>query len=94
MPKRVLAVADADEAFELLSASTRTRSVVVVDADDFGTRFVRDLRAVFPSTRLIAVSREPATRREALRAGAVRALPRSAPPASLRTAIAAAVAAN
>jgi hypothetical protein len=87
-PRRLTSVSGADQAFELVNSSSRQRTVVVVDADAYGTRFVRDLRSVFPSVRVIAISREPATRALALRAGAVRALPRSAPPSRLAKAIA------
>ena len=92
LPRRVLSVAGANEAFDLVAAGDRDRSVVVLDTDAFGTRVIRDLRAVFPSVRVIALSREPATRSLAHRAGAVRALPRNTPTSRLVKAIAAAAA--
>jgi len=62
--------------------------VVVVDADAHGIRFVSDLRAVFARVRVIAISREPARRIQAVRAGATLALPRDATTRQLARAIA------
>jgi hypothetical protein len=89
-PRRLLSTGGVDETFALVTVSRRARTVVVVDADRYGTRFVADLRAVFPSVRVIALSREPATRALALRAGALRVLPRDTPTARLERAIVAA----
>ena len=62
-------------------------SAVVVDADEYGTLFIADVHAVFPSVPVIAISREPARRAQAIRAGAVVALPRNASAAQLAKAI-------
>ncbi|MGH3071841.1 MAG: beta strand repeat-containing protein [Gaiellaceae bacterium] len=87
-PRRVTAAAGADQTFALVSSDRHQVGVVVVDADALGTRFIADLRTVFPSVRVIAISREPARRALALRAGAVRALPRSTTAKQLAKAIA------
>jgi hypothetical protein len=87
---RVIAqAATPDETFALAASRTRDVSVVVVDVDKYGIAFVTDLRTVFPSLRVIAVSKSAAIRARAVRAGAVRALPRSTTAAQLAKAIAA-----
>ena len=87
MPRRVSSVPDADHAFDLLSTPRRQVGAVVVDADEYGTLFIADLHAVFPTVPVIAISREPARRVQAIRAGAVVALPRNASTAQLAKAI-------
>jgi hypothetical protein len=74
---RVIAQATPDQTFALAASKGTDVSVVVVDADAYGVGFVGDLRTVFPSVRVIAIATHPSTRARALRAGAVRALPRS-----------------
>ena len=88
MPRRVSAAADADQTFDLIASTSHAVDVVVVDADAHGTRFIADLRAVFPNVRVIAISREPARRVLAVRAGATLALPRNTPARQLAKAIA------
>ena len=86
---RVVATATPDQTFALAASAARNVGVVVVDVDAYGVGFVSDLRTVFPSLRLIAIAREPATRALAVRAGAVLALPRNTPARQLAKAIAA-----
>ncbi|HWG56720.1 MAG TPA: PASTA domain-containing protein, partial [Gaiellaceae bacterium] len=74
---RVVASAAAFDTFLLVASPRHDVSIVVVDVDRHGIRFVADLRTVFPELRVLAVSDDAALRRRALRAGAVRALPRS-----------------
>ena len=57
--------------------------------DVHGVGFVKDLRTVFPAIRVIAVATQPADRVRALRAGAVKALPRKTHVRQLAKAIAA-----
>jgi hypothetical protein len=71
-----LIAADADGAFAL--AANRGVRVVLVDVDRHGTALVRDLNAVFPTVRLLALASRSADLRGATRAGADAALPRSA----------------
>ena len=90
MPKTVTSSSGADQTFQLVASPRHDVGLVVVDADAYGTRFIADLRTVFPSVRVIAISREPARRALALRSGAIRALPRSTTAKQLAKAIAAA----
>jgi hypothetical protein len=86
---RVVAQAGPDQTFALAASASRNVGLVVVDADVHGVRFISDLRTVFPEIRVIAVASEPTTRVRALRAGAVRALPRNITSRQLAKAIAA-----
>jgi hypothetical protein len=85
---RIVATATPDQTFALTASTAHNIGVVVVDVDAYGLGFVSDLRTVFPSLRLIAIAREPATRTLAVRAGAVLALPRNTPAKQLAKAIA------
>ncbi len=67
---KIVATAGPDRTFDLVASSARSVGVVVVDVDAYGIRFLADLRTVFPSLRLVAISREPALRSLALRRGA------------------------
>ncbi len=42
-------------------ASTRDASIVIVDADAYGVKLVHDLRAVFPTTAIVALSESKVT---------------------------------
>ncbi len=75
---RVLQAA-VDRTFELTAAQDHDVSVIVVDVDRYGLAFVRDLRTVFPSVRIVALSASARTREQAKRAGAQATLPRKAP---------------
>ena len=86
---RVVAQADLDQTFALAASGSRDVKIVVVDVDKHGVGFVRDLRTVFPSIRVIAIATQPADRVRALRAGAVKALPRNTTSRQLAKAIAA-----
>ena len=80
-----LIAADADGAFAL--AARGNVRVVLVDVDRHGTALVRDLNAVFPTLRLLALASRPADLRDARRAGADAALPRSASSARIARAV-------
>jgi DNA-binding NarL/FixJ family response regulator len=67
---------------EAANRRTDTR-VIVVDADEFGLGLIRDLHTVFPSVKIVALSSSPRMLARAMKAGAVVALPRSTPPATL-----------
>jgi hypothetical protein len=69
-----------EQSFEV--ASTRDASVVIVDADKYGLQLVRDLRKVFPTTAVVALSKSKATLAILARQGAI-ALPASTPAAKL-----------
>jgi DNA-binding NarL/FixJ family response regulator len=62
------------------AASRRTDvRVIVVDVDAFGVSLIRDLHAVFPSTKIVALTSGPKQMVASLKAGAAIALPRSTP---------------
>ena len=60
------------------SVSVFVQSAFVVNADLDGVALVKSLRAVFPSTRVLATSKDPAKRAELRRLGATATVP-SAP---------------
>jgi Bacterial Ig domain len=68
-----------DSTFDAAGAGSNGVQVMVVDVDQFGVSFVRDLHTVFPSLRMVALSRSPKTLAKASKAGATIALPRSIP---------------
>jgi DNA-binding NarL/FixJ family response regulator len=53
--------------------------VIVVDVDAFGVSLIRDLHAVFPSMKIVALTSGPKQMASSLKAGASIALPRSTP---------------
>ncbi len=67
-----------DAAFTLAAAANRDLPVILVDVDELGIGFLRDLRTVFPAMRLVALASDPATLARAGRAGASLTVPRSA----------------
>ena len=79
---------DIDASFELTGSWRRNVRVVVVDVDELGLRSVRDLRAVFPDLRIVALTSGPGQRRRALQAGATTAVPRAATPRRLAEVVA------
>jgi hypothetical protein len=85
---RVFAAAGTDATFGLTGSATRNVEVVVVDVDRYGVTLVRDLRIVFPSVKLIALSNDPRRLAQAMRAGATVAVPRTTPPKDLAKLIA------
>jgi hypothetical protein len=69
--------------FDEASSRKMDTRVIVVDADEFGLGLIRDLHTVFPSVKIVALSSSPRMLARAMKAGAVVALPRSTPPATL-----------
>jgi hypothetical protein len=55
---------------------------VIVDADRYGVNLVRELRAVFPATAVVALSKSPVTRTVLAREGATAVSP-TIPPQKL-----------
>jgi hypothetical protein len=80
---RVTAASGDDDAFGLAGSSRRNVRVMVVDADRYGIGLVRDLAAVFPRIRIIALTNDPRRLAQAIRGGATIAVPRSTPPKEL-----------
>jgi DNA-binding NarL/FixJ family response regulator len=84
-PTRKLVTASAIEPTFDAAASRRTDvRVIVVDVDAFGVSLIRDLHAVFPSMKIVALTSSPKQMIASLKAGAVIALP-LATPASVLT---------
>jgi hypothetical protein len=79
---RVTAALDEDT-WTLTGSNARNVQVVLVDVDRFGLQLVRDLRLVFPSIRIIALTNDPRRLAQSVRAGATIAVPRSTPPKDL-----------
>jgi len=80
---RVVKATGIETTFDAAADRKTDARVIVVDVDEFGVAFVRDLHTVFPSVKIVALSSSPRTMARALKAGAVIALPRSTPPATL-----------
>ena len=79
-PKIVNAV---EPTFDAAANRNRDVRVIVVDVDEFGVGLLRDLHAVFPSVKIVALAAGPRTMARALKAGATIVLPRSTPTATL-----------
>jgi chitinase len=84
---KVVAASGEDHTFELAGADKEDVRVIVVDVDQFGVSFVRDLHTVFPNVKIVAVARRPRTLAAALKAGATVALPSSTPSSVLATVV-------
>ncbi len=72
-----------EETWTITGTQNRNVQVIVVDVDRYGLQFVRDLRIVFPTVRLLAITNDPRLLARSVRAGAAIAVPRSTPPKSL-----------
>ena len=67
----------ADNTFRATANVSRDVVVIVIDADQAGIATIRDLHAVFPRVRILALSGDPALLAHAVPAGATVALPSS-----------------
>ena len=79
----VVPAAVGEDAWTLTGAPNRNVEVIVVDVDRYGLQLIRDLRLVFPTVRIIALTNDPHRLGQAIRAGATIAVPRSTPPKDL-----------
>jgi hypothetical protein len=77
-PKLVTA-SSIEPTFDAAASRKTDVRVIVVDVDAFGVSLVRDLHAVFPSMKILALTSSPKRMTASLKAGAVIALPRSTP---------------
>jgi len=68
-------------------------SAILIDIDSDRIQLLQSLRIVFPSTTVIALSKDPAKLAAAAKAGAI-AVPRSMSPAKLNSLVARVLAAN
>jgi hypothetical protein len=71
--------ADQDAAFDLAASWQHNVQVIVVDLDEHGLGFVRELHEVFPDVRILALGSSQRQLREAVKAGATAARLRSTP---------------
>jgi DNA-binding NarL/FixJ family response regulator len=85
---KVVAAAGVDNAFDLAGTGTGDVQVMVVDVDQFGVGFVHDLHMVFPTMKIVALSRNPKLLAASLKAGATVALPASTPSPTLAAIVA------
>jgi hypothetical protein len=76
---RIIHAEGGDAAFAETGSPRRNVQIVVVDVDRYGIGLVRDLHVVFPSVKVIALSRRPELLLRALKSGAAAAVPPSAP---------------
>ncbi|MDX6388334.1 MAG: hypothetical protein QOD85_2136, partial [Gaiellaceae bacterium] len=77
-PKVVLA-SGIEPTFDAAASRSTDVRVIVVDVNQFGVGMVRDLHAVFPAAKIVALVLGPKQMAAALKAGAAIALPRSTP---------------
>ena len=79
---------DADATFRATGNSSVNVVVLVVDADQLGISTIRELHAIYPDVRILALSRLASVRGMAVPAGATVALPTGTSPAQLAKTIA------
>jgi hypothetical protein len=72
-----------EDTWTVTGSASRNVGVIVVDVDRYGLELVSDLRTVFPSVRIIALTNDPRRLAQAIKAGAAVAVPRSTPPKDL-----------
>jgi hypothetical protein len=80
---RLVSATGAETTFDAAANRRTDVRVIVIDADEFGIALIRELHAVFPSVKIIALASGPRTMAAALKAGASVVLPRSTPPTTL-----------
>jgi hypothetical protein len=80
---RVVLASGVEPTFDAAANRRRDVRVIVVDVDEFGVGFVRDLHAVFPSAKIVALSWSPRKMAASMRVGAALALPASTPAPTL-----------
>jgi hypothetical protein len=80
---RLSAADTGDDAWLLTGNASRNVQVVVVDVDRFGIAMVRDLRTVFPTVKILALTNDPRRLAQAVRAGATLAVPRTTRPTDI-----------
>jgi hypothetical protein len=72
-----------DETWGVTGDASRNVRVLVIDVDRYGVALVRDLRTVFPSVAIIALTNDPRRLAQSVRAGATVAVPSTTPPKDL-----------
>ena len=77
-----------EDTWKITGNTSRNVQVIVVDVDRFVLTFVGDLRTVFPSVKILALTNDPRRLAQAVRVGANVAVPRSTPPKDIAKLIA------
>jgi len=80
---RLITASGIEPTFDAAASRRTDVRIIVVDVDAFGISLVRDLHAVFPSTKIVALTSGPRQMAASLKAGAAIALPRSTPASTL-----------
>ena len=78
-----LVAAAGESTFTLTGRVDRNVGVIVLDVDRYGLPMLRDLHALFPEVRIVAISKDARTLAIAIRKGATVALPATTPTAQL-----------
>ena len=76
---RVVSSASIEPTFDAAANRRTDVRVIVVDVDAFGVGLISDLHAVFPSTKIVALTSGPKQMIDSLKSGRFVALPRSTP---------------
>jgi hypothetical protein len=76
---KVVRASSVEPAFDAAASRRNDVRVIVIDVDEFGVAMIRDLHAVFPSVKIVALTSGPRQMAASLKAGAAVALPRSTP---------------
>jgi hypothetical protein len=76
---KLITASGVEPAFDAAASRRTDVRVIVIDVDAFGVSLIRDLHAVFPSAKIVALTLGPKQMLASLKAGASIALPRSTP---------------
>jgi hypothetical protein len=76
---KLITASGIEPTFDAAASRRMDVRVIVIDVDAFGVSVIRDLHAVFPSTKIVALTSGPKQMAASLKAGAAIALPRSTP---------------
>jgi hypothetical protein len=80
---RLITASGIEPTFDAAASRRTDVRIIVVDVDAFGVSLIRDLHAVFPSTKIVALTSGPRQMTASVKAGAAIALPRSTPASTL-----------
>jgi hypothetical protein len=80
---KLISVSGVEPTFDAAASRRTDVRVIVIDVDAFGVSLIRDLHAVFPSMKIVALTSGPKQMAASLKAGAAIALPRSTPASML-----------
>jgi hypothetical protein len=81
--RRLITASGVEPTFDAAANRRTNVRVIVVDVDAFGVALIRDLHAVFPSAKIVALTSGPKQMAASLKAGAAIGLPRATPASTL-----------